>query len=217
MSTPTVTLPPLASADQWLAAQPEGTVPPDNLDDMLAASSASIRRYCGWHVSPVVTMTLQLDGSGSYSQRLPSLRVVDVLSLTNGGTDVDVATLEWSADGYMRMLGARSEGAWYGSASSGWGWSYCGGPRWTSTLRGVVIELSHGFDPEECGQLAALCITLTDRAMAAPHGYMTAETVGTTTISYGGRNVDERPGSMTLLGYEQALLDLYRINGRRAV
>lgn len=199
MTAPTP-LPPLATSDQWLATQPPNTVPPANIDEMLAAASAAIRRFCGWHVAPVLTQDLVLDGSGSPSQRLPSLRVVDVVSVSNGGSDIDVTGLEWSADGFMRTSGGSS---WWGSYGCGW----------TRQLRGVLATISHGFEFADVGEVTALCCTLATRSLSAPQGYLTSESVGGTTVSYG---VDERPGSMSLLGYEQELLNAYRIAGRRA-
>src|SRR3954468_1891366 len=152
MTAPTP-LPPLATPEQWLGMQQPGTTAPPNLKELLAATSAQIRRYCGWHVAPVLTMDLLLDGSGSASQRLPSLHVVDVLSVTSGGTDLDVSTLQWSADGYMR-----SAGHWYGDG-------YWGG--WTSHLRGVAVTLRHGFALEDVGDVTALCCQLATRAVSA--------------------------------------------------
>jgi hypothetical protein len=107
-----------------------------------------------------------------------------------------------------------SSGAgWYG-----YGYGYYGGctGRWTHRLRGVVVSMRHGFELDEVGELTALCCQLVTRTLAAPHGYMTGETSGSTSVTYGGRNVEERPGSMSLLAYEQGQLYTYRIPGRRA-
>lgn len=88
-------------------------------DEALAAASERLRDHCGWHIAPVVTETITLDGPGGTLLLLPSLRVVDVHSVTNDG--VAVTDFEWSAKGWIR-----------GS--------------WTSRARGIVVNLTHGFD-----------------------------------------------------------------------
>ena len=50
-----------------------------------AATVAEVRAYCGWHIAPVVTETLTLDGPGGHLLVLPTLRLVDLLSVTNEG------------------------------------------------------------------------------------------------------------------------------------
>ena len=96
---------------------------PDGVDEFSwLAACAAVRLYCGWHIAPVVTETLTLDGPGGTLLRLPSARVVNVLSVTNFGTVIDQP--EWSSDGMIR--------------------AHC----WTERFRGVVVELTHGLD--EC-------------------------------------------------------------------
>lgn len=204
-------LPPLADADRFASTQPPGSIPPGNIDDLLADASAAIRRYCGWHISPVIAEDVVLDGSGSTSQRLPSLRVVEIVAVTNAGQELDVSKLEWSTDGFMR-LGMPGRHYGYGGGSA-YGYGYGGG--WTSHLRGVEVSYRHGFDPADVGQLAALTCTLVARSIASPRGYLTGESVGSVSLSYGG-TADDRPSSMSLLGYEQQLLDNYRLPGRRS-
>lgn len=95
---------------------------PDGVDaDAWAAANAAVRAYCGWHVAPVITETVTLDGSGTNLMFLPTLRLVDLVSILNDGEAV--SDPGWSAAGIVR-------GAW------------------TDKFRGVVAEMEHGF--EEC-------------------------------------------------------------------
>lgn len=87
--------------------------------DALSAASERVRDHCGWHIAPVITETLTLDGPGGRLLLLPSLRVVEVVSVVNDG--VVVTDPEWSAKGWI-----------YGS--------------WTTKARGVVVTLRHGLD-----------------------------------------------------------------------
>jgi hypothetical protein len=102
-------------------------------EDAWASAVAQIRGYCGWHIAPEVTETLTLDGPGGYELFLPTLRLVDLVSITNDGSAVTEP--QWSRSGRV--------GAGY--------WS-C----WTWKMRGVVAEITHGYEewPEDLVALA---------------------------------------------------------------
>lgn len=96
----------------------EPTAPEGVDEDAWSAAVASVRSYCGWHIAPEVTETVTVDGSGSSVQMLPTLRLVDLISITNAGALV--ADPEWSTSGMVRGC-------------------------WTPRFRGVVAEMRHGF------------------------------------------------------------------------
>lgn len=56
--------------------------------------TAAIRDYCGWHVAPAWSETLELDGPGGRLLTLPSLYVTAVAAVTVDG--VTVTDYEWS-------------------------------------------------------------------------------------------------------------------------
>ena len=89
----------------------------------LDAALAAARRYCGWHVTPVVTETVTLDGTGGRLLALPTLRLVSIESLNENGETVDPETLEWSTRGLVLKAGA-----------------------WTDRLSGITATIEHGFD-----------------------------------------------------------------------
>src|SRR5512139_2364445 len=92
---------------------------PAGVDDATwAATVAEVRAFCGWHIAPEVTETLTRDGSGGPVQVLPTLRLVDLISITNDGTAV--TDPEWSTSGMVYA------GTW---------------ARWTPKFRGVVAEV----------------------------------------------------------------------------
>jgi hypothetical protein len=88
--------------------------------DVWASVVAEVRAFCGWHIAPEVTETVTLDGPGSSLVVLPTLRLVDLVSITDDG--VEVVDPEWSRSGMVRR--------------------YC----WTRKFRGVVAEMTHGFE-----------------------------------------------------------------------
>lgn len=84
------------------------------------AAVADVRGYCAWHLAPVVTETVTVDGSGGAVQLLPTLHLTGLTSITNDGVLVEEP--QWSEMGAVR------------------------GPRyWTSKYRGVVAEITHGY------------------------------------------------------------------------
>lgn len=65
------------------------------------AASEQIRRICGWHIAPTIEQTLVLDHAGGPVLYLPSLRVVDVVSLKNHRTGIELSNWHWSGAGMV--------------------------------------------------------------------------------------------------------------------
>jgi hypothetical protein len=107
--------------------------PPGVDEQAWADVFAEIRSHCGWHIAPEVTETVTVDGPGTSVVVLPTLRLVDVVSITNDGTEV--TDPEWSRAGTVRY--------------------YC----WTWKYRGVVAEITHGYD-EWPADLLALAVDM---------------------------------------------------------
>lgn len=106
---------------------------PSGVDaDAWYATVEEVRAQCGWHIAPVVTETLTLDGPSGPVLVLPTLRLVDLVSITNDGAAV--TDPEWSRSGMVR--------------------AYC----WTWKLRGIVAEITHGFEDWPPDLLAAMAV-----------------------------------------------------------
>lgn len=118
-----------------------------NIDPLLEAVSDDIRDYCGWHIAPTLTEVVTVDGSGAEVQPLPTLHLLDVVSVTESGSAVDLAGIEWSRDGYLKRPG---------------GW-------WTSALRGVAAEIEHGYPATPPGLVSLVC-EVALRALVVPAG-----------------------------------------------
>lgn len=159
----------------------------NSLADRIAAAEQMVRDYCGWHVAPVVTQTLVLDGSGARSLFVPSLKVLNITDCKVRGVELDVSTLEWSGDGFLRRD--------------------CG---WPARLRSVELTLEHGF--ESAPSLSEIIKEMAARAMSAVGG-RTREAAGGVNIT----NAMVAPGvsgGVVLMEHEKAALDRYRIFGR---
>ncbi|QBI98660.1 head-to-tail adaptor [Mycobacterium phage Bobby] len=59
----------------------------------LAAALQRARRACGWHVTPVQEETVSLHGTGHGFIVLPTLKPVELLSVTEDGREVDLDDL----------------------------------------------------------------------------------------------------------------------------
>lgn len=152
---------------------------------LLAGASQAIRRYCGWHIGPVVSEPLTLDGPGGDVLVLPTLRLVNVESLTVLGESVEVADLEWSANGEVRRA--------------------CWPTRW----RSVVIGISHGFD--DYADVKQVLQQVVGNAISSPLG-ATSEQAGQLAVSW-STTAPGVSGGLSLLDRDLAVLNMYRLPG----
>lgn len=125
---------------------------------LIDMATDEVQGHCGWHIAPTQTDTVTVDGSGGVIQALPTLRLVDLVSLTEDGTAVDLAGVQWSEAGYL----------WRGTP-------------WTRALRGLVAEIEHGY-PEAPPAVAKLICELVARSMN-PSG-VSRESSGGESVTY---------------------------------
>lgn len=130
--------------------------------DAAKAASASIRNHCGWHVYPVITETMTVRGSGARDLFLPTLRLLDVVSCTEDGIELDPAALTLGAD-FARFVAHPTR-------------------YWTASRRGVTVTIRHGYD--NVPELAELCRNVVARAAMSPGGQVTAKSMGDRSIQY---------------------------------
>lgn len=123
------------------------------------AATAEVRRFCGWHVAPIITSTLVLDGSGDIELLLPSGRVRSISAVSNDGDDV-LAKVEWSEKGLIRLS-----------------------TNWTRKYRGVTVTLEHGYSAAEAADVAGVISSLADRSSTLPVG-IKSQSVGPAAVAY---------------------------------
>lgn len=102
---------------------------------------AVARRYCGWHVSPVVEETFELDGSGGRVLSPPTMNLISVSSVTENGVAVDVAKLDISRR--------------KGTLTKPFG-------KWTSRDGGITVVCTHGYTEAEAADWRKAIIDLVD-------------------------------------------------------
>lgn len=176
-------LPPLVTGAQ-ITALTGVTLAADRAEAMSEAASALVRGYCGWHLAPTRVEEVTADGSGTCVQLLPTLRLVDLLTLTVDGTPVVIDTVGWSAAGVL---------TW---------------PRpFSCRPRSVSAQIEHGHP--ELPEVTALCAGVIARAANTAPG-LSGWTVGSVTVTYDVPTAGA-VGTLALAPHELTVLDRYRL------
>src|SRR6478752_4688000 len=140
-----------------------GTFTKDRLDPsdpevarMLAAALVVARRECGWHVSPVRTnQTVTLDGPGSRILWLPSMKVVQLNTISEDGVDLDtdyVSISVGTGDEMLRRVALRKRGA---------GW-------WTAEYGAIEINMDHGLTEAQAADWREAIMSMVDAMSLLP-------------------------------------------------
>lgn len=92
-------------------------------EDIVAAAAGRVRLAARWHIAPEVQQTLTIDGPGTQTITLPTLRVAAVLEVREEGRLIAADDYDWSAAGFIiRRTGL-----------------------WTERPRGIVVTFRHGY------------------------------------------------------------------------
>lgn len=115
----------------------------------LNAALARVRRFCGWHVSPVETHTIYMDVPCSSMLVLPTLKIVSIDSITVDGTAIDVSTVHASREA-PGVIERKDRSPWSKLDTSG--------------LGQIEVELTHGFTAVEAADFREVVLQLCDIA-----------------------------------------------------
>ena len=77
----------MTAADVAAASKGQVSAADPRLPALIAAASQAVRDRCGWHVTPVVSETLTVDGTGGVLLDVRSGRLLDVSEVRVGGVD----------------------------------------------------------------------------------------------------------------------------------
>jgi len=149
----------------------------------LDAATAEVRRYCEWHITPVITQELILDGPGGKHLLIPSGKVVTLTLCTNDGVDV-LADVDDSEKGILTLRSGR----------------------WSTRNKGIRITIEHGF--ESAPDVAGVIATVAERAVSSP-GNVIRQNAGPMGVTYG--TVGGAPISLPLLQSEKDTLAPYKL------
>lgn len=122
----------------WPDLIPDGLV----LDDRFwrAAAAGAVRDYCGWHVAPIITERMRLDGRGGRTLLVPSLRILEVVSCFVDGNDVADEVRISERAGYIEF------------------------DRWPCGAGSIDLTIRHGFLPEEAPGVLGIVADAAQRA-----------------------------------------------------
>ncbi|POH63953.1 hypothetical protein C3B59_10440 [Cryobacterium zongtaii] len=154
--------------------------------DALEGATTAIRNYCGWHVTPVETSELVLDGPGGRLLSLPTKNLHGIASLVEDDAAlVDNVDFRWSADGSVKRKHAL----------------------WSDEFRIIEATISHGY--AEAADLKRVVLSVVARELSSPTG-ATREQAGAVSISW-ALSAPGVSGGIALLQNERSILDFYRI------
>jgi hypothetical protein len=182
-------LPPLVSAAEF-SAWTRGKVSAEDprVEPLLKGASAGIRRWARWHIAPVLEETLTVDGVGGSLLLLPTGRLLEVLTATNAGEDVDVSGVDFSRHGMVQRGG-------------GYGWS--------DRFGAVSIRVRHGFDLADVPDVQQIVKQVTANALASPMG-ATREQAGTVSVAW-ATTAPGVSGGLSLLQRDLDVLAAFKI------
>ena len=152
----------------------------------VSAASAAVRNACGWHVAPRLACRAVCTPKGRMVS-LPTLALVSVESVKDGGAELRPGEYEARSVGLLRRAGFR---VW----APGWGT--------------VEVAYTSGFEPEACHDLASVVASLAEAALNAAVG-TSSETAGGVSISY-DTSSQSIAGAMERMGVRRALAS-YRL------
>lgn len=149
-----------------------------------AAALQHVRVYCGWHVTPVLeNEEITLDGEG-LSLRLPTFKVVDLISVVEDGVELDRESIVESA---------KAPGFLYKRS----------GACWSRGFSNITVTLSHGF--AEVPAFDAVVQSFVER--------MSRQVDGAVPVQVGPFrwSEDQVVNGSAFSVAEKAILDLYRL------
>lgn len=154
----------------------------DAIDGVLGA----VRRWCGWHVFPVREDEVILDGPGTRSAQLPTLRLTKVSSVILNGGVLSDKEFSWSRRGWL----TRASGVW------------------PEDDQALTVTMTHGFNNAP-DLRRIVCATVANLA-TNPAG-LTSLSVGDRSEAYGPRG--SALSTLGVLGTDIDILSLYRLPG----
>lgn len=173
----------------------------------LEVATALVVAYCRWHIYPVITETITIDGSGRPIQPLPSLRVIDIQDVVNDGWVVDMKCVHWSRSGWMERSPVPGYYTYTGDAMDVFGdFIY---RHWSAKPQSVTLTITHGYTvlPAEVKNTV---LAIAARASLLPASVVSSETAGPFARKL-VMHPDGSVGGVALIDSDREALARYRI------
>jgi len=118
---------------------------------MLDAALVTARRYCGWAVTPVVVGdVVTLDGPGSRILALPTRKLVELTSISENGTALNLVSVSATPGG---PPGITSRPAAVRKSSGGW---------WGRHYQSIEVVMTHGYLEAEAADWRYAVLSMVD-------------------------------------------------------
>lgn len=127
---------------------------------MLKAALVLARRRAGWHVNPVRTDTINLDGPDSRILYLPTRKLIELTSIEENGVSLNLNALSVSvggAPGFSEQVRVRKKSRSY----------------WTCEYDGIEVVMEHGYTDDEAADWRNAVLMMVDQialVTATPDG-----------------------------------------------
>jgi hypothetical protein len=183
-------------------------------EQALAAALAVARRYCGWHVNPVLDdQVLTMDGPGAPLLVLPTLNLVKCSKIVEQGVEADLTYVQISARGLARKLfgfpAPAGDSAWWYWAETLPRSTYLLAPiesYWAGGYGAIEVTMSHGYEDAPDWQSAVL--SYLNRTALEQQSGGSREVIGP--FQFGPATTASGAGAM-FTPQERGLLDLYKL------
>lgn len=153
---------------------------------LLEGATQALRNYCRWHIAPVITETVTLDGPGGRLLQLDTLHVRDVTEVVaDGVTLTPDEQYRWSALGSIQRVD------WY----------------WPDTYRSVRVSFEHGYDVADVPDVAQIIRQACAVALSSPMG-ATREQAASLAVTW-ATTAPGVAGGLSLLERDRELLAPY--------
>lgn len=170
---------------------------------LLDAALARVRRFCGWHVSPVREDTVTVrPGGHDWTEWiiLPTLKVVSLTSITEDDQTIDPASIQQFTN---------EPGVLYKKR----GCSFPFNPRYWHPHYSVTVTFQHGFTADEAPDFRSEVLRLVDSTSLdvgmGDHGPLTEYRVDDVELHYSG--VTDRLAGIAKNPLSESVLYQYRL------
>ena len=122
------------------------------VERMLQSALVTARRYCGWAVTPVIAdEEVTLDGPCSRVLYLPTRKLVELTSVTEDGTFLELSVLRWTPGG---PPGYQSRPVAVRKKTGGW---------WKSYYQCIDVVMTHGYTEQEAADWRYAVLSMVDQ------------------------------------------------------
>lgn len=124
------------------------------VERMLEAALVTARRYCGWAVTPVIAYEeLTLDGPGSRILQLPTLKLVELVSISENGVELSLDSVSVTPGGAPGINTRPAAVRKVARGSRSW---------WSSDYQSIGVVMSHGYTEVEASDWRYAVLSMVD-------------------------------------------------------